>query len=122
MFKVCSACGTTVDRQDCHKNRYAEYICWRCQSAGVKFVRRTPRRRVMRWAVSFVVLGFTAASLILLSIWVGILPVDSSSALGGEREEYFDARAGTSLNVPSNARPNERAVEAAPSPLIPEKK
>lgn len=116
MFKVCSACGTTVDRQDCHKNRYAEYICWRCQSAGVKFVRRRRRRHVMKWALPVVVLGFTAASLILLSIWVGILTVDSFSFFGDEPEEYFDTRVGTSLNVPINARLNESAVQAASSP------
>ncbi|MDO9196724.1 hypothetical protein, partial [Rhodoferax sp.] len=116
MFKVCSACGTTVDRQDCHKNRYAEYICWRCQSAGVKFVRRRRRHHVVRWALPVVVLGFAAAGLILLSILAGILPVDSSSFFGDEPEEYFDTRVGTSLNVPINARPSESAVQAASSP------
>lgn len=70
----------------------------------------------MRWALPVVVLGFTAGSLVLLSIWVGILPVDSSSFFSGEPEEYFDTRVGTSLNVPINARLNESAVQAASSP------
>ena len=34
--KECALCGTTVARKDCHKNRYAQYICHPCQAAGGK--------------------------------------------------------------------------------------
>jgi hypothetical protein len=59
MSRVCSACGTTVARQDCHKNRYAEYVCRSCQEAGIKFTRagrlrywtKGPLRKVARGLV-----------------------------------------------------------------------
>ena len=36
-MRVCTGCGTKVARQDCHRNRYGEYICRPCQAAGFKF-------------------------------------------------------------------------------------
>lgn len=33
---VCSSCRDEVIRSDCHRNRYAELICKRCQSKGIK--------------------------------------------------------------------------------------
>lgn len=44
--KVCAACGTSVARQDCHKNRFGEYICRNCQAAGIRFTRQS---RVWSW-------------------------------------------------------------------------
>jgi len=35
----CSSCNALVEREDCHKNRYGEYICKKCQGAGVRFTR-----------------------------------------------------------------------------------
>jgi len=35
----CSSCNALVERQVCHKNRYGEYICKKCQDAGVRFTR-----------------------------------------------------------------------------------
>jgi hypothetical protein len=35
MLKTCFVCSNTVERADCHKNRYGKYICRKCQSAGV---------------------------------------------------------------------------------------
>lgn len=32
--KECFLCGATVARKDCHKNRYAQYICHPCQATG----------------------------------------------------------------------------------------
>lgn len=39
--KTCSSCGTKVARQDCHKNRFGEYICRNCQQAGVVATRNS---------------------------------------------------------------------------------
>lgn len=36
--RSCAACGSVVDRSELHKNRYAQYICRQCRSAGVRFV------------------------------------------------------------------------------------
>ena len=40
MLKTCSACKKSIERKDCHENRYGEYICRSCQSDGVKVTRR----------------------------------------------------------------------------------
>ena len=70
MFKVCAACGATVDRKDCHKNRYAEYICRNCSSAGIKF---TWRRRLWcraRLKLRKLLRLLPVAGLVLLLVWV----------------------------------------------------
>jgi hypothetical protein len=43
----CSSCGAAIARQDCHRNRYAEFICRKCQRAGVRF---TWRGRLRYWS------------------------------------------------------------------------
>ena len=45
--KICSVCGLTVARRDCHKDRYGKYICKNCQAAGVK---PSLRERLLRGA------------------------------------------------------------------------
>lgn len=37
-FRICDACGASVQKRDVHKNRYAQYICRECRSSGVKAV------------------------------------------------------------------------------------
>ena len=44
--KSCASCGVDVARQDCHRNRYGEYICRTCQAAGIRF---SPQRRRFHW-------------------------------------------------------------------------
>lgn len=39
-LKVCVGCKKEVPRQDCHRNRYGEYICKDCQAAGLKYTWR----------------------------------------------------------------------------------
>ncbi len=36
-LRVCAGCKKEVPRQDCHRNRYGEYICRSCQAGGLKF-------------------------------------------------------------------------------------
>lgn len=48
MTRVCSSCGTTVAREECHKNRYGEYICRSCQERGIRFTPRRKARHVVR--------------------------------------------------------------------------
>lgn len=35
--KACAACRLWVSREDCHRNRYNEYICKSCQAKGIRF-------------------------------------------------------------------------------------
>ncbi len=69
--KVCSACGATVARRDCHKNRFGEYICRVCQAAGIKVA---PGRKLQRgsrraaWGFWVGLLGLAAAGLLA---WIG---------------------------------------------------
>ncbi len=64
MSRVCSGCGATVPRVDCHKNRYAQYICRRCQAAGIKFTRRGQMGYWWKRARLFI-----AVSLTVLTMW-----------------------------------------------------
>jgi hypothetical protein len=70
MSVVCSACGATVDRRDCHKNRYGEYICRKCASAGIKFTRRRRLRLRTQAKLRKYLPMLPVAALILLLIWV----------------------------------------------------
>lgn len=45
-MKTCSGCKREVLRQDCHRNRFGEYICRDCQNSGLKF---TWRYALIRW-------------------------------------------------------------------------
>lgn len=68
-LRVCSACGTTVARQDCHKNRYSEYICHHCQRDGIMFTRREQYRHFFRWSTGRALLFLAGLCLILLIAW-----------------------------------------------------
>ena len=74
MLKKCSACGEVVRRRDCHKNRYAEYICRQCQDKGIRF---TPRRRLIRdgkkWLIRFLLMLVATVAVILFFWWIGQL-------------------------------------------------
>ncbi len=37
MLLICSACKAPVLRQNCHRNRYGEFICRACQASGIRF-------------------------------------------------------------------------------------
>ncbi len=74
-LRACAACGAMVSRQDCHRNRYGEYICRTCQSAGVKHtLRGTLNKRGKAWAlrllnaVIFAALGFLALRFIVNAV------------------------------------------------------
>ena len=70
MFKVCSACAATVERKDCHRNRYGEYICRKCRTAGIKFTwQRRLRHRTKLMARKYLPV-LPVAALALLVIWV----------------------------------------------------
>jgi hypothetical protein len=45
-MKTCARCGVSVAREDCHRNRYGEYICRPCQAAGASVPRS---RRFYHW-------------------------------------------------------------------------
>ena len=66
MLITCFACSISVDRKDCHKNRYDEYICRKCQSAGVKI---TLRRRLLNLKKKLQKLEFMFWRLLL---WSGL--------------------------------------------------
>lgn len=104
MSRVCSACGTSVAREDCHKNRYGEYICRECQSAGIKFVRRGPPSNVMRLVIQVFLFGLTVASLVFFVTWQFFLTSDSSPVVGGGYDAAIDTNVGTSLNRPAKAQ------------------
>lgn len=125
LSRVCASCSATVERQNCHKNRYSQYICRQCQDLGIKFTNRSKRRYfhrrryVLTWAFSVVILG-VAAGLAFPAIWMEIMPFDpdssfssassssysySSSLLSARRPEApIDAQGGIVINPESSPR------------------
>ena len=65
--RVCSACGATVKRHLCHRNRYGEYICQKCQRDGVEFTWRNRLRHSKNWLIFGLVVGLT---LLGLAVWM----------------------------------------------------
>lgn len=108
MLKVCSACGATIERKDCHRNRYSEYICRECHAAGKKFTREGQRRYLMARALPVIVLRFAITFVVFVVIATSLLIFHSLSFFGSEPEvpEFFFNRrgAGVSLNAPVLAR------------------
>lgn len=78
--KRCATCGNTVDRQDCHKNRFGEYICRTCQAAGLKatplrkqrHVTKKLLKKVLRWVLLLVagVFAYLVLTKMLFSLFV----------------------------------------------------
>ena len=67
--RVCSGCGATVAREDCHKNRYSEYICHSCQRDGIMFTRRAQLRHYFQSSLARASLFLVGAGLVLLAAW-----------------------------------------------------
>ncbi len=62
----CSACGNTVSRVDCHKNRFGEYICRECQEAGIKATSKQKYTYYLRRAAHWSLMGLSITVPILL--------------------------------------------------------
>ena len=68
-LRVCSACGATVERNLCHKNRYGEYICRKCQHDGVEFTWRQRLRYSKKWLIPAFFLSLAIAGLVLWTFY-----------------------------------------------------
>ena len=68
--KVCSTCRAEVARQDCHKNRFGEYICSNCQAAGVKASRFRIMRHVSKKLLRKVLWALSGAGLFVVIVWM----------------------------------------------------
>lgn len=116
MSRVCSACGATVARKDCHRNRYAEHICRQCQAAGIKFTRRGQLRYLIKRPLAIILLMLVITSLVLLAMWTNLLTFESFSFFSGEHEVRIDTPNGASLNAPIEARRIESPSQSTPPP------
>ena len=125
VLRVCSSCAATVERKDCHKNRYSQYICRRCQEAGVKFIRSKRQRSsgkrgvLLAWTVSVFFLGAAIASLIVPALWNGTASESSSSA-AKKPDAPIDVQGSLLLNTESRARLIE-SLDRQISPPRPDK-
>ena len=68
--KICSVCGLTVARRDCHKNRYGKFTCRNCQAVGVKTPRRQRLLHRSRRAVWGFWLGLVGVVIVGLLAWI----------------------------------------------------
>lgn len=118
-LRVCSSCAATVERESCHKNRYAQYICQRCQEAGVRFSPRkrrgalARRRLVLRWTLSALFLGVAIAGVVLPTIWINSSP----SSLASRPDAPIDIQ-GSMLLDPEN---RARLIESLERKVLPSK-
>lgn len=115
--RVCSACGTTVDRKDCHKNRYSEYICRRCQSDGIKFAKRGRRHRLLRWAVPLFFTTVITAGLLMLAIWMRLVTFDGFTFSDGDGGSFFGRHQGISLNALIKTKSADSAGQVVPDSI-----
>ena len=69
-LRTCSACSLRVVRQDCHRNRYAQYICRNCQAKGVKFTWFNRLGKIATRALLILFACLAGAGLVLLVLWV----------------------------------------------------
>ena len=74
MNRQCAACGTVVARKECHRNRYAEYICHPCQAKGIKFTRRGRRRYTLKRALAPLLVATLFVSVLLWVAWPYLMP------------------------------------------------
>jgi hypothetical protein len=72
MQKVCFKCGETVERRDCHKNRFGEYICRSCQAGGVKASWYRPLSKIVKMMFRQILLWLAGAAVIALFVWMFI--------------------------------------------------
>jgi hypothetical protein len=70
MMKVCATCGATVERTQCHKNRFGEYICRACQGAGIRSSWFRRWRHVTKKTVRRAVYGVGGVGLLVLLVWM----------------------------------------------------
>lgn len=70
ILKKCGSCGASVERKDCHKNRFAEYICRQCQAAGIKASWRQRLQGLTQTMLRKVWLGMAGLSLSVLLLWM----------------------------------------------------
>ena len=120
--RVCSACAATVERKNCHKNRYSQYICRQCQEAGVKYTQRKRqgsagrRRSVVKWALTAFFLGLVIAGLAFPVIWDS-LNSDGMPSVLGRSTLPIDLESSVLLNAENRAR----LIEGLDRKLIPAK-
>ena len=95
--RVCTSCGATVQRRECHKNRYSEYICRNCQSDGIRFTWRARYRFYRDLALPILILTFFVG---LALMWTLLVLVNSES------REDLDGEQSVS-GVPPNELPFE---------------
>jgi len=69
MTRQCAACSKIVARKDCHKNRYAQYICHACQATGIRFTPQGRRRYWMRRLRAPLLIGLALLCLLALLLW-----------------------------------------------------
>ena len=109
-LRVCSSCAASVERQDCHKNRYSQYICRRCQTAGIKFTGRQRLRQrspvgrshsLLKWTLCAFFLGLTIAALVLPALLSG---VSSDPSASRKSSALIDSQGGILLDAENRAR------------------
>lgn len=68
--RVCAGCRSLVLRDDCHRNRYHEYICKSCQANGIRFTWRNRLREYSRRSALTISIVAIASAVGMLILWI----------------------------------------------------
>ena len=72
-LRECAACARQVERKDCHRNRYREYICRECQSSGRRFtIRGKMQKTTKRVGKTMRMVGWTLFFLLAAASYWGV--------------------------------------------------
>ena len=68
--KVCAGCRLWVSRDDCHRNRYNEYICKSCQAKGLRFTWNNRLRNYARRSAVTLSVVTVSAAIGMFILWI----------------------------------------------------
>ena len=68
--KLCAGCRSWVLRDDCHRNRYNEYICKSCQAKGIRFTWGNRLREYSRRSAVTLSIVAIASAVGMLILWI----------------------------------------------------
>ena len=72
-LRECAFCARQVERKNCHRNRYREYICRECQSSGRRFTIRGKLHKATKGVGKTIrMLGWTALLLLAAASYWGV--------------------------------------------------
>ena len=68
--RACAGCRLLVAREQCHRNRYSEYICKSCQAKGIRFTWPNRLRDYSRRSIVTLTVIAICGAIGMLILWL----------------------------------------------------